>query len=142
MTLTIDDGTFEVGNSFATSLEAETYHEVRGYSVWIDGNSEEKEAALIRAFDFLSVQNWKSTTFATSVPIKIKQAQIIGALKELVDSGSLQPDVQTGIKSDSIEGVFETKFFEEGPGTLFTAIENLIRPYINRPGRKTTITRG
>jgi len=142
MALTIDDGTFEIGNSFVTSIETESYHETRGHSVWVDGDNEEKEAALIRAFDFLSVQNWKSTAFASLVPVKIKQAQMIGALKELSDPGSLQPDVQTGIKSDSIEGVFETKFFEEGPGTLFTAIENLIRPYINRPGYKTTITRG
>ncbi len=142
MTIIIDDGTFVIGNSFVTVDAAEAYHESRGYTIWIDGEDEEKEAALIRAFDFLSVQNWKTTVFENSVPIKIQQAQILGALKELSSPGSLQPDIVTGIKSESLDGVIETEYFKGGTGTLFTAVENMIKPYIITKGTKTKIVRG
>lgn len=142
MALIIDDGTFAVGNSFVTVQAAETFHELRGYTDWTTSADETgKEAALIRAFDFLSVQNWKSTTFTSGVPAKITQAQILAALKELGSPGSLQPDITTGVKSQKIEGAVSTEFFSAGEGTLFSVVENLIRPYINRPGRRTTIVR-
>lgn len=142
MAITIDDGTFAVGNSFVTAREAEAFHEARGYTDWTTSTDDAgKEAALIRAFDFLSVQNWKTDTFETSVPTKVEQAQILGALKELSSPGSLQPDITTGIKSQSIEGAVETEYYSTGEGTLFTVVENLIRPYINQPGIRTSITR-
>ena len=142
MTLTIDDGTFEVGNTFVTENEAEEYHESRGNSSWEDADDEAKEAALIRAFDYLSVQNWSSTAFETTIPVKVKQAQMLAALKELSSSGVLQPDVSTGVKSEAIEGAIEKEYYESGPGTIFSGVENLIRPYLVRPGRKTVLVRG
>ncbi len=142
MALTIDDGTFEVGNSFITAVESNTFAQDRGYVDWVDGDDEDKEAALIRTFDFLSVQNWKSTTFDDGIPVKIQNAQCLGAIRELETSGTLQPDVSTGIKSESIDGVLETEYFEGGAGQVFSSVENMISPYINRPGYKTNIVRG
>ena len=143
MTITIDDGTFEVGNSFVTILEADTYAVDRGYTTWAAATEALKEMALIRTFDYLSVQNWKTTAFTTEIPVKVKNAQCLGAIKELAESGALQPDVTTGIKSESIDGVLETEYFEStGTGIVYSAVENLISPYINKVGFKTRLVRG
>lgn len=143
MTLTIDDGTFEVGNSFVTLEEAETFCTERGYTDWTGtDNDANKETALTRTFDFLSVQNWISTAFDSGVPTKIKYAQILGAIKELASIGALQPDVTPNVKSESIAGAIETEYFEGGGYTQYTAVENMIRPYLVRPGVKTRIVLG
>jgi len=142
MTITIDDGTFIVGNSFVTLAESDIFSTDRGYTTWVDGDEEEKEASLIRAFDYLSVQNWKSTAFTSNIPPKIEQAQIIAAIREFDSPGVLQPDISTGIKSEALDGVLETHYFESGSSTIFSGVENLITPYINRPGYKTRIVRG
>lgn len=142
MTIVIDDGTFTVGNSFVTLAEADTYSEDRNNTTWIYGDEPEKEAALIRAFDYLSVQNWISTTFDDEIPTKIEQAQMLGAGKEFDSPGVLQPDVATGIKSEELKDVIETHYFEGGTGTIFSSVVNLITPYINRPGYVTRIVRG
>jgi len=142
MTIIIDDGTFEVGNSFVTLVESNTFATDRGYSDWEDGDTEDKEAALIRTFDFLSIQNWKSTTFDDGIPVKIEQAQCLGAIRELETSGALQPDVATGIKSESIDGVLETEYFASGAGQVFSAVENMIGAYLYKSGSKTRMVRG
>jgi len=142
MTITIDDGTFTVGNSFVTLAESDTYSNDRNYTTWIDGDEEEKEAALIRSFDYLSIQNWISTTFDDGIPARIEQAQMLGATREFDSPGALQPDISTGIKSEELKDVIETHYFEGGTGTIFSAVENLITPYINRPGYITRIVRG
>ena len=142
MTIVIDDGTFTVGNSFVTLVESDTYSIDRGYSTWEDGDDEDKEAALIRAFDYLSIQNWQDDIFDDEIPTKIEHAQMLAAIKELDSPGAMQPDVSTGIKSEELVDVIETHYFESGPGTIFSAIENLISSYIYRPGYRTRIVRG
>lgn len=142
MAIVIDDGTFAVGNSFVTLAESDTFSEDRNYTAWINGDEEDKNAALIRAFDYLSIQNWQSTTFDDGIPTKISQSQMLAAIRELESPGAMQPDISTGIKSESLEGVSETEYFEGGTGTIFSAVENLISSYINRPGYKTRIVRG
>ncbi len=142
MTITLDTGTFEVGNSLLTLIEAEEYHLTRGYTAWTGTDDDvAKEAAMIRAFDFLGVQNWRAGTFTAGIPIRIKQAQAIAALRELASPGSMQPDRTVGLKSDSLDGVFTKQFFEDGGQTLHTAVQNLILPYIVRAGIKTRIVR-
>ena len=142
MALIIDDGSLELGDSFVTIDEADTYHRLRGNKEWAKLSIPSKEAVLIRAFDFLSIQNWSAGVFGTAIPAKVKQAQCLGALKESITPGSLQPDVETGIKSKSIDGVLATSYFAGGSGTINTAIENLIRGYIATPGVKTRLVRG
>ena len=142
MALTIDDGTFEVGDSFVTLEEADIYHSDRDNPEWAKLSVQKKEAVLIKAFDYLTVQNWSSTAFTTAIPARVKQAQCLGGLKESLTPDSLQPDIETGIKSKEIDGVLSTSYFEGGSSTINTAIENLIRPYISIPGVKTTLVRG
>lgn len=142
MALIIDDGTFEVGNSLGTIDEADAYHLLRGNTAWATAESADKESAMIRSFDFLSVQPWSSTAFDNGIPIKVKQAQFVGALKELAGSGSLQPDAKSGIKKESIAGAIEKEYFEGGDVTIYSAVENLIQPYTRVAGRKVKMVRG
>jgi hypothetical protein len=143
MTITIDDGTFLIGNSFVTVLMADAFHEARQNTAWFAASEAQKEAALIKAFDYLSVQNWTSTAFSTEIPLKIKNAQCIGALKELEEAGALQPDVNPNIKMESIDGVMETEYFEgSGSAIIPTAVMNMIKPYLKRPGMNMTMVRG
>jgi len=135
MALIIDTGTFLVGNSLVTVAEADAFHSIRQNQAWELAALYVKEAALIKAFDFLSVQNWKSDAFESGVPLKIKNAQCIGALRELDSPGALQPDVTPGIKKEAIDGVNETEYFENsGSGVIHTAVENLIKPYMKVSG--------
>jgi hypothetical protein len=147
MPLTIDDGTFNVGNSFVTLGYAYDYHELRGNSAWIQKTDEEQEALLVRAFDFLSVQNWASDTFTTAIPKKIKDAQCLAAFKELEQDNALQPDYNPTIKRERIEGVIETEYFGKGETASMAsappaAVMNLIGPYLKRPGMRMTMVRG
>ena len=145
MAITVDDGTFETGNSFVTIAEADAFHSARLNTDWTEASDEDKEAALIRAFDFLSVQPWASKTFTSSIPLKIQNAQCIGALKEIQTSGTLQPDITPGVKKESIDGVMENEFYETARGsggTVHTAVENMIRPFLKRPGMQRRLVRG
>jgi len=142
MTLIIDSGTFLVGNSLATVAEADAFHLARQNTVWGMALTPAKEAALIKTFDFLSTQNWQTTTFDSGIPLKIKNAQCIGALIELSTPGSLQPDITPGIKMEAIDGVNEVQYFEgSGGATIYTAVENMIKPYLKRMGMRMTMTR-
>jgi len=139
--LTIDDGTFEVGNSFVTLLTADTYFEERSSTVWVDSVSDEdKEAALIRAFDYLSVQSWAAGVFDEEVPEKIKRAQMVAAGKELSSPNVLQPDIQKNVKRQKFDGAMETEYFDKNieSGTIFTEIENLIKSYLSVVSVRTT----
>lgn len=141
--LTIDDGTFNKGNSFVTLIDAEDFHALRGNAEWDKATDPDKEAALVRTFDYLAVQDWTVGTFDEGIPGPIKKAQHIGALRELSERGILQPDLTKGVKSQSVEGAVEKEFFEDGEETIFTAIQNLIRPYLgNTATSQRTLVRG
>jgi hypothetical protein len=145
MTIIIDDGTFLIGNSFVEISTADTFHASRLNTNWSSATEAQKEAALIRAFDFLSVQNWATDAFSSGIPLKIQNAQCIGALKEVEASGALQPDLTPGIKKESIDGVVSTEYFNEdsgGGGVVYTAVENMIKPYLRRPGMQRMLVRG
>jgi hypothetical protein len=135
MTITIDDGTFLVGNSFVTLDETDTYHEDRATETWIATTvtDDQKEAALIKAFDYLYVQNWIAGVFDTEIPIRVKQAQMVAAGKELSSPGSLQADQDSNVKRKNIEGAIETEYFSKSLSSapVFTQIQNLLKPYLN-----------
>ena len=135
MTIIIDDGTFTLGNSFITLEEAENYHVDRATPSWIDTTKtdEDKEAAIIKGFDYLYVQDWLAGVFDIEVPAKVKRAQIIAAEKELSRPGILQEDQDSNLKRKRIEGVIEKEFFSmtKTSATIFTEIQNLLKNYLN-----------
>jgi len=130
MPIVLDTGSFS-GNSFVTVIDADMFNEDRGNSLWTAEEDElKKEAALIRAFDYLAVLDFSDTAFDNGVPTAIEKAQCIGALKELETPGVLQQDREVGVKKDAIDGAIEKQFFESGQRTLFTAIDNLVKSYL------------
>lgn len=142
MPLAIDNGTF-TGNTFISLINADFFHEDRGNSLWTEETDDaKKESALIRAFDYLSVQRYISTAFDAGVPAAFEKAQCIGALKELESPGILQSDREIGVKVKTIEGAIENQYYEFGQQTIFTAIENLLRPYLFVPARTRQLVRG
>ena len=129
-TLLIDDGTFEEGNTFVTLAECEEYHSNRTNTLWT-GTDTEKTSAIIRSFDYLSIQRWRDYVLEDEIPLKVKQAQCVAALKELIEPGCLQKD-QTkddNVKKKKID-VIETEYFDKDMQTKYTVIENLLKDYI------------
>jgi hypothetical protein len=133
--LTIDDGTFTVGNTFIDLFDADEYHELRQTEAWLDSEvtDGQKEAALIRGFDYLMVQDWSADAFLSGIPDRVKWAQCVAAVKELSSPGTLQADVDNNVKRKRIEGAIETEYFSKNLSsqTVFTEVENLIKPYLN-----------
>lgn len=144
MALIVDPGTFVVGNTFVEIAFADNFHVSRKNNPWIQATVEDKEAALVRAFDYFTVQNWKSDAFLLGIPLRVKNAQCIAALKELSSPGAMQPDITPGVKKESIDGAVSTEYFEDqgGGGTVYTAVNNMIKPFLKRPGMQMKLVRG
>jgi hypothetical protein len=140
-TITIDDGTFEVGNSFVTVEEVTAYHEDRSNIDWASSSysSAQRTGAVIRSFDFFKIQNWSEDVFLDGIPARVEEAQCIAALKELIKPGVLQADKSKNVKRERIEGVMETEYFTSAMSSdiYFTNIMNLIAPYIITPFTRT-----
>ena len=132
--LTVDDGSFEVGNTFVSLIDATAYHTLRQTEVWIDSEMTDvlREAALVRSFDYFKVQDWADGVFDVSIPDRVIQAQCVAAAKELESPGTLQADVSSNVKRERIEGAIETEYFSKNLSsqTIFTEIQNLIKPYL------------
>jgi len=133
MAIILDDGSFEIGNSFVIVSDIEEYAELRAESGWTGNTSNDaKEAAAIRAFDYFKIISWSSTAFASGIPVRIKEAQIKAAIKELTSPGVMQPTEESNIKRKRIEGAIETEYFEASrfTGKIHNDILNLIKPYL------------
>ena len=143
--LTIDDGTFTIGNSFVSLMEADDYHELRASENWnlTTTTDDNKEAALIRAFDYLFIQDWQAGVFDVEIPERVKRAQLVAAEKELGSPGTLQEDKENNLKRKHIEGVIEREYFSKNLSneTIFTEIQNLLKPYLSATTTKTTTQR-
>lgn len=140
MAIVVEDGTGVANaNSFVTLDETEEYHETRGNSSWLSNTDDDaKEAAIIRASDFINTLNFKGVRYTgdqalcfprsnlydaegyllaeTAVPAKVKAAQQEAALKELLSPGCLTVDQKRGgrVKRKKID-VLETEYFEGAP---------------------------
>ena len=132
--LTIDDGSFQSGNTFSDIFDFDEYHEVRLNEPWNSETDEDKKiAAIISSFDFFKIQKWKSDVFLLGCPDRIKEAHFVAANKELSSPGTLQADKDSSnIKRKRIEGAIDTEYFnsQDGSETIFTEINNLIQTYL------------
>jgi len=140
MTLTIDDGTFLIGNTFLSLTDIDTYHEARLTPFWQTITDDDaKEAAIIRGFDYLKIQTWKSDVFLLGIPIRICDALCVAANKELETPGNLQADQQNNVKRKRIEGAIETEYFskDRSSSVIFIEIGNLISSYLEIPAYRT-----
>jgi len=136
MALVIDDGTFTVGNTFLDLIDVDSYHAERLTLPWTEEtDNAKKEAAIIRAFDYLRVQQWLSDAFIDGIPTRVEQALCVAANKELDSPNTLQADKTSNVKRKRIEGAIETEYFSKNldSSTIFTEIDNLIAPYLINP---------
>jgi len=132
--LIVDDGTFLIGNTFVDLFVADEYHELRQTEAWIEPEvtDTQKEAAIIRSFDYFKVQDWADGVFDFDIPSRILEAQCVAAARELENPGGLQADTKTNIKRERIEGAIDTEYFSKNLSseTIHTEIQNLIKPYL------------
>ena len=120
MALVVEDGTgLSTAESYISVANADSYHSVRGNSTWT-GADALKESALRRATTYIDgrygprfsgyrrlardqalmwprsdatdVEGW--TIENDDIPVEIERATAEAALRELVDPGSLSPDVE------------------------------------------------
>ena len=142
--LITDDGTFLIGNTFVDLFTADEYHELRQTEAWIDEEvtDTQKEAALVRSFDYLKVQDWADGVFDYEIPVRVIEAQCVAAGKELDNPGQLQADQKTNVKRERIEGAIDTEYFSKNLSseTIHTEIQNLIKPYLTAYQASSTST--
>lgn len=150
MALTVETGAVVAGaNSYVSVADANAYHLARGNTMWT-GDDGVKEAAILRAMDFIESRAWKGqkTAYgnqlcwprtgvvdregfdvpADTVPPGVVIALYEAALRELVTPGCLAPDLARGgrVLSESIAGMSTTYAQGAPAGTTFAAITNAL----------------
>lgn len=157
MTLTVENGSGLAGaDSYVSQADATTYHDGRGNTAWTDLSSDEMDAALRRATDYLGETyrpRWKgdrtSTTQALDWPrYNVERADIACALyasnavpAEVVRAccemalraakGPLTPDQGQAIKSVAAGSVNVTYADYSAATKSYPAIDGLLRPLLS-----------
>lgn len=156
MAFTVEDGTVIAGaNSYVTVAYADTYHSDRGATSWADLTTEQKQAALIKATDFIEQQyngrwigylveldqplSWPRTyndpyfygvnDISGEVPVAVQQAVCILALESL--SSDLNPTQGRATKREKVD-VVEVEYSDYAKlGSTRPAIDGLLRKLLN-----------
>lgn len=129
--LTIDN--FDSANSFVEIAEATTYHDNRGNTSWSSDTytNIQREQALIRTYDFIWTLRFRHGVFEYEIPQAIKNAQIEGALRELLSPGCLLPDLSKDdfVTKKVIVGAIETTY-ADGARTVYQKMMAILKPYL------------
>lgn len=122
-TLIVEDGTgLSNSNTYASLASADTYHADRGNSVWAEASESDRQVALIRATDYIDLNNFKDTVLedgqalqfprndllnrngeqvGATVPVEIERATFEYALSVLNDGGDMAELDPTPDQSES-----------------------------------------
>ena len=127
-----------------TTVEADAYAQARGWANWT-GDTAAKTAALRRGQDYIAGAynaRWIDEFESDATPEAVKYAIIEAARRELVEPGSLSPDVTLGRvkKSVRVEGAVAVEYAGSGVADqlpVLTAIDGLLAGLL-RPGRTRT----
>ena len=96
MALTLEDGSGVSGaDSFATVAEFDAFA-MDYFGEALTDTDAAKEAALRRAFVFMSGLRWRADTWATfggTIPAAVKNGQMVFARVELTTAGALSPTI-------------------------------------------------
>ncbi len=151
MSLVIETGAGISGaNSYANVATVDAYHAARGNAAWT-GAEAVKEAAIFRAMNYLDALSWKGIKAdrdnplswprvcvrdrdgyqidTDTVPQGVVNALSEAALREIVSTNSLLPDVARGgqVKRERVD-VIETEYAPGAPsGTTYAAIMAQLR---------------
>jgi len=159
MAIVVEDGTGKSDAvSYVTVAYADAYHLARGNTSWT-GADEVKEAALIRATDYLDGKystRWPGTRESTTqaldwprvnaydvdnyilsdVPEGVKKSICEAALVELVDAGALSEEQDRGGQvAREVVGPIETEYFAGAPAsTVYPAIARCLSRILGPTG--------
>ncbi len=116
------------------------YHTARLNSAWTDATQEGQQAAIIRAWDYIRVQPFRTDIdiFADGIPEDVTQAGYEAALIEIQAPGALLKTETE--KSQILEkriDVITTKYMA-GAKTVYHKLNSLLAPYLEAPGIKLT----
>jgi hypothetical protein len=149
MTLTTTVGGAS-SDSYIGLTEADSYHEARGRTTWVDGDDDAKEAALRIATTYIDGRfrgKWKGTkaeeTQALSwprvgvidegfeldemvLPIALEQACAEAAFREFTTSGTLFPDLDRLTKSERVGPLAVEYIGGADPRAEFTFVNDLL----------------
>lgn len=151
----VEDGTVvENANALVSVTEADQYFAMRQVTEWGNLLLEEKQAAIVKATDYLSTVYSNSfqgvivsqaqllpfprklmviddyTVSDETVPLNVRKAVLELALRSL--EGSLQEDLGERVKREKVD-VLETEYFESGSQQKrYPQVYNLIKRYLNK----------
>lgn len=127
-----------------TVIEADAYADARLWAEWTGADSV-KIAAIRRSQDFIAAQynhKWNSDWANDAAPSEVKYAIIEGAKRELIEPGSLNPDVTLGkIKTRvRVEGAVDVTYADtsahgvDGMKPVVSIIDDLLAPFVKSSG--------
>ncbi len=123
-----------------TIADCTGYHTARLNSAWTDATQEGQQAAIIRAWDYIRVQPFRTDIdiFTDGLPEDIKQAGYEAALIEIQAPGEL---MKTETKESNVIqkriDVISTTYLA-GAKTVYHKLNSLLAPYLEAPGIKLT----
>ena len=155
MSLTLEDGTgIAAANSYVDTTYADAFHTARGNTAWT-GTTAVKEAALVRAFDYLCnekryrFRGARTTSIQRApfprtgcqerngplytdnqIPWRVKDAQCLLAVLAL--SGALESSLARGgkVQSETV-GPISTTYAADAPvETIYTGVDGLLDPVL------------
>lgn len=145
MPLTIETGmTVSGADSFASLAELSVLC-IGYFGEALSGTDVHKEAALRRAFIYMSSLDWSASVwpnFGGQIPFNVKLAQVVFARAEMEETGVLSPQVSTsgrkvltkvGNLSWSVVGDDASV---EGSRPVLTMAMDLLRPYLENDPSK------
>ena len=164
MAIIVEDGTgLETSNSYISEADADTYHSDRGNSAWAEATSTQKQAALIKACQWLDAVYGKRWLGSRSkytqgldwprvgavdhdgyslyqVPKKLPWAAAEAALA-IIGGVDLSPVLERGgkVRREKI-GSLETEYSDGAPArTVVTAVTDMVRTYLRGSGLRITL---
>lgn len=155
MTLIVETGAVVANaNTYAAKATVDAYHLARRNSSWLP-SSEDAEAAILRAMDWLESQPFKGQPCnivgsssgqplqwprfgvvlngyqwdSDEIPPQLVKALCEAALIELAEPGALAPELERGgmVQSETVD-VISTTYMSGAPsGTVYTALRQALR---------------
>lgn len=160
MTLIVEDGTGRAdAQAYCSVAFSDAYHVSRGLTVWMSMLTEEKEAALVRATQFITQEyrrrwaGWRTSqtqaldwprvgvpvidgpiegglVASNIVPIEVQQATAELALKAAAVDLSPDIDRSSAVKREKLD-VLEVEYRDNAPmRTRYQSTENLLAPLL------------
>lgn len=151
MEIIVEDGSNVAGaNSYVSLTDADTYHEARQNTSWVQASNDAKTGAILRAMAYLESVAWAGMRVlrdqalmwpragvvdrdgyelaSNAIPRALVSALCELALREVSSPGSTSPDLERGgmVKREKVD-VLEVEYQDGAPGvTVFTVVDRLL----------------